>query len=236
MSNWPSEVFSQTITTVKDGVTYTLKKATMLEKDFVLSCWDESKPITNRINQMTESQYYDRIIQKTLWLPAPGKIPLPFEGYYPRILRADGIPVGYQHSRWRRREDEGDGNLLIDKGFTHIHPDHRKKGYYKMLLALATYESFVVYGAPKADLAILDSSVAAKKVQTAINATYKSSEQTKELGEIHRLEFSESNWTPYRESEGLTCSVSSENIPITDSRWATPAVTLDIGDRKWNDI
>ena len=56
MSNWPSEVFSQTITTVKDGVTYTLKKATMLEKDFVLSCWDESKPITNRINQMTESQ------------------------------------------------------------------------------------------------------------------------------------------------------------------------------------
>ena len=53
MSNWPSEVFSQTITTVKGGVTYALKKATMLEKDFVLSCWNEAKPIANKINEIT---------------------------------------------------------------------------------------------------------------------------------------------------------------------------------------
>ena len=236
MSNWPSEVFSQTITTVKGGVTYALKKATMLEKDFVLSCWNEAKPIANKINEMTESQFYDLIIQKGLHLAEPGKIPLPFEGYHSVVLTANGTPVGYQHSRWRRREGESDDTLRIDKPFTHVHQDHRKKGYYRILLALATYECFTLYGAPKVEFAVLDSAVAAKKVHTALNATYKYSEQTKELGEIHRLEFSESNWTSYRESEGLTYNVSSENIPITDSRWATPAVTLDTESRKWNDI
>ena len=75
MTTWPSEVYSQTITTVKDGVTYTHKRATMLDKDFVLSCWDESSPIGDRIDRMTESQFYDLIIQKSLMLPATGKIP-----------------------------------------------------------------------------------------------------------------------------------------------------------------
>ena len=236
MSNWPSEVFSQTLTMVKGGVTYTFKKATMLEKDFVLSCWNEAKPIANKSAEMTESQYYDRIIQRSLRLAAPGKIPIPFEGYHASVLSADGTPVGYQHSRWRRLEDQGDGKLLIDKPFTHVHQDHRKKGYYKILLGFATYECFVLYEAPKVEFAVLDSSPAAKKVHTALNATYKSSEQDKDLGELHRLEFSESNWTSYRKSEGWTYTVSSENIPITDSRWATPAVTLDSGSRKWNTI
>lgn len=236
MTIWPSEVYSQTITTVKDGVTYALKKATMLDKDFVLSCWDESKPIGNRENRMTESQFYDLIIQKSLALPAPGKIPLPFEGYHSVVLTANGTSVGYQHSRWRRREGESDDTLRIDKPFTHIHQDHRKKGYYRILLALATYECFTLYEAPKVEFAVLESSIAAKKVHTQLNAKYKSSEQTKKYGEVHKLEFSESNWTSYRESEGLTYTVSSENIPITDSRWATPAVTLDLGNRKWNDI
>jgi len=236
MSNWPSEVFSQTLTMVKGGVTYTFKKATMLEKDFILSCWNEAKPVSNRSEEMTESQYYDLIIQRSLKLAAPGKIPLPFEGYHASVLSADGTPVGYQHSRWRRLEDQGEGKILIDKPFTHIHQDHRKKGYYKILLGFATYECFVLYEAPKVEFAVLDSSAAAKKVHTALNATYKNSEQNKHLGELHRLEFSESNWTSYRESEGWTYSVSSENIPITDSRWATTAVTLDSGDRKWNTV
>ena len=235
MSNWPSEVYSKTITMVKDGVTYTHKKATMLDKDFVLSCWDEAKPIANRANQMTESQYYDLIIQRSLAWPAPGKVPIPFDGHSAVVLRADGIPVGTHHARVRRLEGESNGDILVDKSYTHIHPDHRRKGYFKILTAMCDHSAFAVYNISKSSFAVLDSSIAAKKVHTALGAEYQSSEQTKEFGEIHRLDALKSTWES-RESDGLTYSVSSEYIPITDSRWATPAVTLDTESRKWNDI
>ena len=236
MTTWPSEVYSQTITTVKDGVTYTHKRATMLDKDFVLSCWDESSPIGDRIDRMTESQFYDLIIQKSLFNPPPGKVPMPFEGYAPSILRADGTPVAYHHCRIRRLQDREEDGLITDKGFVHVHADHRRKGYSKIMQSLLDYSGFTLYDSSKVTFSVLDSSIAAKKVHTALGAVYHSSEQTNKYGEVHNLEALKSTWEESRKQDGLTYTVSSEYIPITDSRWATPAVTLDTGTRKWNDI
>lgn len=236
MSQWPTEVYTQKLTMSTGGVEYTFQKATMLDKDFVLSCWDEAKPISTFADIMTESQYYDLVIQQSVNLTAPGTLPIPFETRNANILRADGVRVGYMQGRWRRLESAEDDNIISDKVFTHVHKDFRGKGYYKIMTGFATYNAFVLYGAPKSGYTILDTSIPAKKLHTDLDATYKGSEPTSYYGEIHHLETSETNWKPYRESRGWEYVRTSEMIPITDSRWATPAITLDSGTRKWNTI
>ena len=40
----PSTVYNWKNILVVDGVTYTLQKTTLQDKDFVISCWDEPSP------------------------------------------------------------------------------------------------------------------------------------------------------------------------------------------------
>ena len=48
----PSTVYNWKNILVVDGVTYTLQKTTLQDKDFVISCWDEASP-NNYLNKIT---------------------------------------------------------------------------------------------------------------------------------------------------------------------------------------
>ena len=136
----PSTVYNCKNILVVDGVTYTLQKTTLQDKDFVISCWDEASP-NNYLNKLTDSQYFEKyIINKSLFLTNP--LAANIETMACSVFRRNETRIGHIQSRWIVT----DGELQVDRIFNHIHKDYRGKGYQKYLMSLGQYGAFARQG------------------------------------------------------------------------------------------
>lgn len=228
----PDNVHMYKYTLITGGVTYTLQKATLEDKSFVLSCWDDSTSTPNSAGyNLTNSQYFDKFaINKTLMLRStmePGT-----EENTASVYKIDGVPTGYVQSI---RIAADDGTISSIQPWLHIHSDFRGQGKLKYLMGMVQFSQFhreqqLVKGTAN----ILDSAIGMKKVYNDINATFKSTSDTPGIGIMHEMETSKSNWDSYINDKGWEFSYSTAQSPISDAKWQTPEVTIARSGVTWN--
>ena len=227
----PSTVYNWKNILVVDGVTYTLQKTTLQDKDFVISCWDEASP-NNYLNKLTDSQYFEKyIINKSLFLTNP--LAANIETMACSVFRRNETRIGHIQSRWIVT----DGELQVDRIFNHIHKDYRGKGYQKYLMSLGQYGAFARQGLKSTVKSkVLDSSIPAKKFNNDIDVTYVETIHNTVFGNLHVFESDETVMTKYVTDKGLTFSTETEQVDISDSKWATEAVNIARNDSStaWN--
>ena len=228
----PENVHMYTYTLVTGGVTYTLEKASLEDKDFVISCWDDTTASPNSAAyNLTNSQYFDKFaINTTLMLRStldPGT-----EHNTASVYKVDGVSTGYVQSK---RVADDDGAISSVKPWLHIHSDFRGQHKLKYLMGLVQFSQFyreqeVVK--PKAN--IIDSAIGMKKVYNDINATFKQTSDTPGIGIMHEMETTKENWATYINDKGWEFSYSTADSPISDSKWQTPDVIVARSGLTWN--
>ena len=83
---------------------------------------------------------------------------------------------------------------------------------------------------------VLDSSIPAKKFNNDIDVTYVETIPNTVFGNLHVFESDETVMTKYVTDKGLTFSTETEQVDISDSKWATEAVNIARNDSStaWN--